>query len=310
MDTLNFENHELGDVNDGKVTRVTRCRRAPLINISNSQRNNLVSKKAKKSTVSPVSKKSDSSKDDSYLGDVFGYLVRLEQSINVCPHYMDKQHDLKPVMRSILVDWIIQACTKFKLTDETQYYAIQYIDRFLTTTLIERSNLQLVGIGAIFIACKFEEICVPSMSDLCYITEDTYTPKELERMESKFLLALDYDLGYPTTIQFLRYIVKVFSCSRQQYYCGKFLCELMSVSYPALQWKPSEIAVSSLDILNEISTFVPALRQLHNLQFNESSIADCKRFIRKTILNDELSDYVTVFTKYDSVYKKLKSELK
>lgn len=310
MDTLNFENHELGDVNDGKVARVTRCRRAPLINISNSQRNNVVSKKAKKSTVSPVSKQSDSSKDDSYLGDVFGYLIRLEQSINVCPHYMDKQHDLKPVMRSILVDWIIQACTKFKLTDETQYYAIQYIDRFLTTTLIERSNLQLVGIGAIFIACKFEEICVPSMSDLCYITEDTYTPKELERMESKFLLALDYDLGYPTTIQFLRYIVKVFSCSRQQYYCGKFLCELMSVSYPALQWKPSEIAVSSLDILNEISTFVPALRQLHNLQFNESSIAECKRFIRKTILNDELSEYVTVFTKYDSVYKKLKSELK
>ena len=355
MDTLNFENQELGDVNDGKVARVTRCRRAPLINISNSQRNNVVSKKAKKSTVSPVSKQSDSSKDDSYLGDVFGYLIRLEQSINVCPHYMDKQHDLKPVMRSILVDWIIQACTKFKLTDETQYYAIQYIDRFLTTTLIERSNLQLVGIGAIFIACKFEEICVPSMSDLCYITEDTYTPKvsrtplilklvlahekliiklnivhkhkrlrqfliplmhlynyfqELERMESKFLLALDYDLGYPTTIQFLRYIVKVFSCSRQQYYCGKFLCELMSVSYPALQWKPSEIAVSSLDILNEISTFVPALRQLHNLQFNESSIAECKRFIRKTILNDELSEYVTVFTKYDSVYKKLKSELK
>lgn len=310
MDTLNFENHELGDANDGKVARVTRCRRAPLINISNSQRNNVVSKKAKKSTVSPVSKQSDSSKDDSYLGDVFGYLIRLEQSINVCPHYMDKQHDLKPVMRSILVDWIIQACTKFKLTDETQYYAIQYIDRFLTTTLIERSNLQLVGIGAIFIACKFEEICVPSMSDLCYITEDTYTPKELERMESKFLLALDYDLGYPTTIQFLRYIVKVFSCSRQQYYCGKFLCELMSVSYPALQWRPSEIAVSSLDILNEISTFVPALRQLHNLQFNESSIDECKRFIRKTILNDELSEYVTVFTKYDSVYKKLKSELK
>ena len=171
------ENHELGDVNGRKANRVTRCRRAPLVNISNSQRNNGVLKKSKKSTVSSVSKQCDSSKDDSYLGDVFRYLVHLEQSIKVCPRYMDKQHDLKPVMRSILVDWIVQACTKFKLTDETQYYTIQYIDRFLTAQLIERSDLQLVGIGAIFIACKFEEICVPSMSDLCYITEDTYTPK-------------------------------------------------------------------------------------------------------------------------------------
>ena len=177
MNTLNSENHEMGDVDGYKVTRATRCRRAPLVNISNAQRSNVVLKKAKKSTQSPISKQSESSNEDSYLGDVFGYLVQLERAIKVCPHYMDKQHDLKPVMRSILVDWIIQACTKFKLTDETQYYAIQYIDRFLTIDLIERSDLQLVGICAIFIACKFEEICVPSMSDLCYITEDTYTPK-------------------------------------------------------------------------------------------------------------------------------------
>lgn len=174
---MNAENHDVGDVNGYKVTRVTRCRRAPLVNISNNQRNNAVLKKPKKSTVSPVSKPSDSSKEDSYIGDVFSYLINFERSMKVCPHYMDKQHDLKPVMRSILVDWIIQACTKFKLTDETQYYTIQYIDRFLTVELIERSDLQLVGIGAIFVACKFEEICVPSMSDLCYITEDTYTPK-------------------------------------------------------------------------------------------------------------------------------------
>ena len=129
-------------------------------------------------------------------------------------------------------------------------------------------------------------------------------------MENKMLTALDYDLGYPTAIQFLRYIVKVFSCSRQQYYCGKFLCERMSGSYSALQWKPSEISVPSLDILNEVSTFVPALRQLHDLNFSDVSIDECKRFIRKTILNDELSDYVTVFTKYDSVYQRLKSDLK
>ena len=128
-------------------------------------------------------------------------------------------------------------------------------------------------------------------------------------MEAKMLLALDYNLSYPTSIQFLRYIVKVLSCSRQQYYYAKFICELMSVSFTALKWKPSEIAVSSLDILNKVTTFVPVLMQL-NFAIEESSITECKQFIKNAIINEELSDYEAVFKKYEHVYSKLKTVLK
>ena len=123
------------------------------------------------------------------------------------------------------------------------------------------------------------------------------------------LKALDYNLGYPTSIQFLRYIVKVLSCSRHQYYCAKFICELMSVSYSALRWKPSVIAVSSLDILNKVSTFLPVLRQ-QRFQIDESSMDECKHFIRNTIVNDDLKDHPIVFHKFKSEHSKLKAALK
>lgn len=177
MDTQNIENART-DVNNRKVLRTTRCRRAALSNVTNTENNPVVLKKPKKSLphcpkqepLPPINK-------DSYTEDIIKHLLTMEDGMKVCVNYMDKQPDLKPAMRPILIDWIIQACTKFKFADETQYYTVQYIDRFLSSELIERANLQLVGITAIFVAAKFEEVSVPSMRDLCYITEDSYIPK-------------------------------------------------------------------------------------------------------------------------------------
>lgn len=176
MDTTNVENVRHQSDHSGKDQRQLRNRRVPLCNVTNNNQTQISFKKIKKSESSPKSKQTLTDQD-SYLLDVVKYIFELETLTSINPGYMDNQFDLKPVMRSILVDWIIQACSKFKVTEETQYYAIQYIDRFLSSELTERSNLQLVGICSIFLACKFEEINVPSMSDLCYITEDTYIPK-------------------------------------------------------------------------------------------------------------------------------------
>lgn len=128
-------------------------------------------------------------------------------------------------------------------------------------------------------------------------------------METKMLKALDYDLGYPTAIHFLRYLVKLLSISRDQYYNGKLICELMSISYPALKWKPSEVAIAALDILNKVSTIIPVLRQLH-VNVNNENVSECKSFIGKMILTDGLIEYESVFNKYDRVYQNLKSNLK
>ena len=179
MDTQNIENGRTGvHVLDGKIPRASRCRRAALSNVTNIGLPVAVLKKSKKSqSHCPKQQVVTSLDKESYTEDIVRYLLEKEKEHCICVNYMDKQPDLKPAMRSILVDWIIQACTKFKVTDETQYYVVQYVDRFLSSELIERSNLQLVGICAIFLASKFEEISVPTMSDLCYITEDTYTPK-------------------------------------------------------------------------------------------------------------------------------------
>ena len=46
-----------------------------------------------------------------------------------------------------------------------------------------RKNLQLVGVTALFIASKYEELYPPEIKDFVYITDNTYTAKQVLQME-------------------------------------------------------------------------------------------------------------------------------
>lgn len=50
---------------------------------------------------------------------------------------------------------------------------------------------------------KFEEIYPPEVAEFVYITDDTYTKKQVLRMEHLILKVLSFDLAAPTINQFL-----------------------------------------------------------------------------------------------------------
>jgi len=51
---------------------------------------------------------------------------------------------------------------------------------------------------------KYEEKRRPKVEDFCYITANTYTKQDVLKMEEDILLALEFELGRPTTNTFLR----------------------------------------------------------------------------------------------------------
>jgi hypothetical protein len=97
-------------------------------------------------------------------------------------------------MRSILVDWLVEVHLKFKLLPETLYLTVNLIDRYLERSQIHRSKLQLVGVTAMLIACKYEEIYPPIVKDFVYITDNAYTKEEILEMEGEMLQTLDFDI--------------------------------------------------------------------------------------------------------------------
>ena len=97
-------------------------------------------------------------------------------------------------MRSILIDWLIEVHLKFKLVPESLYLTVNLIDRFLEREPCNRQRLQLVGVTAMLIACKYEEIYPPIVKDFVFITDNAYTKEEILKMEKKMLTTLDFDI--------------------------------------------------------------------------------------------------------------------
>jgi hypothetical protein len=55
---------------------------------------------------------------------------------------------------------------------ETLWIAINIVDRFLTRRVVSLVKLQLVGVTAMFIAAKYEEILAPSVDE---VSSDGFT---------------------------------------------------------------------------------------------------------------------------------------
>jgi hypothetical protein len=133
-----------------------------------------------------------------FATEIFNWLriTESEPGNNNCvtPTYMTKQQDINEKMRSILIDWLVEVHLKFKLVPESLYLTVNLIDRYLDKEQVNRQKLQLVGVTAMLIACKYEEIYPPIVRDFVYITDNAYTKEEILEMERKMLQVLDFNI--------------------------------------------------------------------------------------------------------------------
>jgi G2/mitotic-specific cyclin-B, other len=94
-------------------------------------------------------------------------------------------------MRAYLVDWLAELHFRFKLWSETLYVTIGIIDRFLSVEPgIKKSELQCLGITAMHIAGKYEEIYPPELKNILKITDEAVPRKDIIEMEFRILSKL------------------------------------------------------------------------------------------------------------------------
>ena len=82
-------------------------------------------------------------------------------------------------MRAILVSWLIEVHLKYQLQPETLFITINLVDRYTQQCHVPRNEFQLVGVTAMLIACKYEEIYVPKIEDFVDITDNTYSKEQI-----------------------------------------------------------------------------------------------------------------------------------
>ncbi|XP_069616380.1 cyclin-A1 [Ranitomeya imitator] len=221
-----------------------------------------------------------------YIDEIHRYLREAEVKHRPKPFYMRKQPDITSAMRTVLVDWLAEVREEYKLRSETLFLAINYLDRFLSCMSVLRGKLQLVGTAAILLASKYEEIYPPDVDEFVYITDDTYTKKQLLRMEHLLLKVLAFDLTVPTINQFLLQYIHKQNVSTKTEHLAMYMAELTLLQEePFLKYLPSVTAAAAYALANYTTNqlFWPAALQAFT-GYSLSDLAPCLVDLHRTCL--------------------------
>lgn len=122
-------------------------------------------------------------------GETLKQMLLSEKEYQFNPHYLDTSGtNIKWNMRAILLNWIIEVSDDFGLKRSTFHYAANYIDRYLAACPdISVKSLQLVGLTALDLATKLEEIFIPGLKDFALVALNNYSVEDIQKMELHML---------------------------------------------------------------------------------------------------------------------------
>ncbi|KAL5486181.1 CLB4 [Sanghuangporus weigelae] len=178
-----------------------------------------------------------------YSEEIFDYMSKLELEMMPNPDYIQGQSDLNWDMRQTLVDWLLQVHLRYYLLPETLWIAINLVDRFLSKRIVSVVKLQLVGVVAMFIAAKYEEILAPSVEEFVFMTEGGYSKEEILKGERIVMQTLDFKISsYCSPYSWVRRISKADEYDIQTRTLCKYIVEVTLLDYRFLRVKPSLVA--------------------------------------------------------------------
>jgi len=182
-----------------------------------------------------------------YAPFMYSYLRQLETEQSIRKDFLKNCH-VNGKMRAVLIDWLISVHNQFKLLQETLYMTIFIIDRYLQAEglHLKRNKFQLLGVTCMFTASKIEEVYAPEINDFVYITDNAFSAADIRQMECKVLSTLNFTLGRPLPLHFLRRNSKAGDVDILQHTLAKYIIEICQVEYDMAHIAPSQVAASSL----------------------------------------------------------------
>ncbi|XP_039059194.1 G2/mitotic-specific cyclin S13-7-like [Hibiscus syriacus] len=236
-----------------------------------------------------------------YVEDIYKFYKSVENESR--PNdYMHLQTDINEKMRAILIDWLIDVHQKFELSPEALYLTVNLIDRFLSVKVVPGRELQLLGMSAMLIATKYEEIWPPEVNDLVCIADRTYTREQILLMEKTILGRMKWTLTVPTHYVFLARFIKASIPDLKMENMVYFLAELGIMHYETIRFCPSMVAASAVYAarctLNKTPTWTDTLK--FHTGYSEPQLVDCAKLLAYFHSKASESRLQVVYKKYSS----------
>lgn len=225
------------------------------------------------------------------------YLSQQQVPLHLCAVDVD--------CRDKMAAWCYQVVDFCKFNRETVSIAMNYLDRYLMTApsaMYDRKVFQLAAMTCLYTAVKVHEPEAMDPQLVAKLSRGTYTPREVERMESDILTRLQWRVNMPTALSFVRLFLELVpsevldqDLKDAAYDLTKCQTELAVNDYGLITTKASVVAYcsllnsfGSLGLSNEdISCTIATLEAALNISTADASIANVQDRLFEAIVSQE-----------------------
>jgi len=236
-----------------------------------------------------------------YVEEIYDYLRQKEVDDQIDFDYMSRQPSLTPRMRMVLIDWMVEVQLKFRMTTESLYLSVNIVDKYLQVKPITRERLQLLGVTALHIASKFEEVYSVDLNDFVFICDNACTAADIIAFEGEVLRTIHWCLTTPYPLHFVRRFSKAAGSDGVRHTMSKYLTELSLGYYKMLKFLPSTQAAAAVFLTRRLmgnEPYWPDSVKYHSL-YVEPEILECAREIHDILLHPD-PKFRLVTRKYSS----------
>lgn len=184
---------------------------------------------------------------------IFQHLRRSELKFLLSKNFMNRHHLITSRMRYVLVDWLCSLHNTLELDLDSLHLTVCLLDQYLDHgDEVTKDNLQLVGVTALLVASKFEDIRPPLASDLSEATNNVISSDEILKCEVLMLRKLDFNINVPLPITFYRRLSRLCRFSAHHHFMGKYLLEICLVEADLCYLRPSMLAAAAVFLVSRM----------------------------------------------------------
>jgi len=190
-------------------------------------------------------------------------------------YFSTVQPELRPHMRRIVTDWMLEVCEDQEAGTEVFLLAVHYLDTFLSSTPIRKSQFQLAAATCLLLASKFSSVVPISADQLVLYTDYSITTEELVSWELLILQSLRWQLSVVTSYALASHILPLLHLP-QSNTCNSLLLHA-ATSYSASSLPPSLLAAAAILSAKVDASLLPRLAEI--TRHTEDHIAKVADFL-------------------------------
>lgn len=234
----------------------------------------------------------------SYAEEVFGYLLAMEKEQPIREGFLCVQENIREPERADLVDWLFRLRDRMDCEEETVYLAVNLADRYLQNVPTSLDQLYVLGAAVFFVAAKYEEPSPPTVDQLDHVVPSVFLRPDLLAMERSVLATVNWSLGSPSPLHFLRIYAKNTQLNEEEFYLAKFALYASLLDHEASAVLPSKLAAAALCLAVKLLDGEWDVNYEQRVRLSEKQLAAPLKIVAWNVLNAQEGRHMTAYNRY------------